>query len=483
MRAEAMLRVELELRILQIDDPVSAKRCQSDTPRETSGSPIMLDRLHPSVRKRARLMARVLVLAASTWLCGCASQSVTPQARLPETARFYWPYAALASQVYQPADRLDNDRLLAAASPWIRSEVEQARDPALTATLARMLEGDLVTLYRRHIEARCPTAGAHGMPASEDDALRAAENRCLTAAEVDAAARLRRQERDAEDNRFSAAVPTRASDCEASDGQDPAVPVDVAARQYGWEPVRELQRHTHPRGWSLFVPGLAIDVWRRRLSPQGDAPSVEYAIVYRGTVGGGGWMSNFRALSAFTPLVWDQYHQAKVATDAIVNQVYRIHALSDALFKRPSATRIHFTAVGHSLGAGLAHYILLRVKQVTRVVGFDPSPVNGSALIPLDERPAVLAQRPQAIDGYSQAAIFMLFEKGEVISRFAPCQSGPVWGSEGGPVVRCESVDFSRGSMFRQHNMARLACKLFLAVGGDGMEAAARSHESTMADR
>jgi hypothetical protein len=31
--------------------------------------------------------------------------------------------------------------------------------------------------------------------------------------------------------------------------------------------------------------------------------------------------------------------------------------------------------------------------------------------------------------------------------------------------------------------MARLACKLFLAAGGDAMEAAARSHESTMADR
>jgi hypothetical protein len=60
----------------------------------------------------------------------------------------------------------------------------------------------------------------------------------------------------------------------------------------------------------------------------------------------------------------------------------------------------------------------------------------------------------------------LLFEDGEFISQIAPCHSGPIWGAEGGPWVRCERVNFSRGNTFRQHNMAQLACKLFLATRG-----------------
>jgi hypothetical protein len=58
--------------------------------------------------------------------------------------------------------------------------------------------------------------------------------------------------------------------------------------------------------------------------------------------------------------------------------------------------------------------------------------------------------------------IFMLSEYGEMVTKLAPCESGPIWGEEGGPVIACSTVNLSRGSPFRQHNMPQLACKLYV---------------------
>jgi hypothetical protein len=64
---------------------------------------------------------------------------------------------------------------------------------------------------------------------------------------------------------------------------------------------------------------VATEVWRRnRVSPD-QRPTLEYAIVFRGTVGGGGWVSNLRGLTSVTPLVWDQYRQAELATKAVMD--------------------------------------------------------------------------------------------------------------------------------------------------------------------
>jgi pimeloyl-ACP methyl ester carboxylesterase len=172
------------------------------------------------------------------------------------------------------------------------------------------------------------------------------------------------------------------------------------------------------------------------------------------------------------------------------------------------------TTVGHSLGAGLARYIYLQIPQVTRVVGFDPSPIDGSSMVAVQDRPFVMtgrkpkqgesaddlavasaqvfrgelietamrtesggrkpqssmkAGRRQPVDHdpiAPGAAIFMLHERGEILSLFAPCQSGEIWGSEGGPRVACHVVNWSSGNPFRQHNMAELACRMSLCFQG-----------------
>ena len=434
-----------------------------------------MDDRHPAATRRHTFLgcnraalALALVLATS----GCATRLhgvVTPPHELQPTAAFYWQYASLAADVYQTAGRVDDSIVLSAGSSWLRAEVRESNNPALAIDFVAKLQSDLELLYTKHVQDKCTGKSGRFTQQGPDGALRASEGRCKTQGEADAEAEVARSERLAEPNRFTPTSPNTVEACRSLDGADPAVPVKAAMAEFGWERVPEFQRQSHPRAWSLFVPDLAIDIWRRRLPPRGESPVLEYAIVYRGTVGGGGWMSNLRGLTAFTPFVWDQYLQAEAATRSIVNQIYQLHALSDQFFERDAGTRVNITAVGHSLGAGLASYIFLKVAQITRVVGFHPSPLDGASMIKVNDRSTIMARRAQPVDRHDRApdaAIFMLFEEGEVVSRFAQCHNGPMWGAEGGPVVRCESVDFSRGNIFRQHNMARLACKLYRAKLG-----------------
>jgi len=440
----------------------------------------------PATRSAA-LLAGLLV--ATLCLPGCASlrqgSNRTPPDKVAETAQFYWKYAALAADVYSTGGRVDEKLQLVKLSSWLRSEIDAVPDPQARDEISRSLTQDAKTLYARRLGRSCPGDGSAADAAGDDDAVRASEGRCRgtqgndptgdEAGDPDLSP-------EQSDEVFSVADPSKPEDCSYRGKEHPAVPVQRAVEEFQWESVPELQRQLHPRDWSIFVPGLAIDVWRRRESSlPGAPPEVEYALVYRGTVGSGAWLSNFRALTAFTPLMWDQYRQAQRATTSLVNQIYRLHAISDELFKRPQTTRIRITSVGHSLGGGLATYVFLRVPQLTRVVNFDPSPVDGaSTFTPFPpasdelkrgrrDRSSVLAQRKQPLHTEPRggdAAIFTLYEEGEILTRMTGCQSGPLWGAEGGPNVLCESLDLSGGSVLRQHNMAQLACKLFLAKSG-----------------
>lgn len=434
------------------------------------------------------------MLAAAT-LGGCAGVAPHSSQAARDAAAFYWPYAALAADVYLTQGRVDTDLMLAAASPWLRDELQREKDPNRLAAYVRRIGSDPKALYRHAVERRCPPGQVESTVQSDEGAVRMGAGECVGAEELDAEPAPRRVDSKDEGNRSAPHAPGGDEDCEERDGHEPHVPVHLAMAEHGWQRAPELQRQAHPRGWRIFVPDLVMDVWRRRRPDpgpfdklrvngraEGPVPVVEYAIVYRGTVGGGGWLSNFRGLTWMTPLIWDQYRQSEVATRSIVRQIYKLHALSDELFERAAPTRLRITAVGHSLGAGLAHYMFLRVGELTGVVGFDPSPIDGAALIPLAERPAVMAARSQPLDRRErdpEASVFYLYEQGEVISLVAPCSSGPVWGTEGGPIVKCESVDFSRGNVFRQHNMARLACKLFRAQRTDAQTA---SHEHRMVE-
>jgi pimeloyl-ACP methyl ester carboxylesterase len=425
-------------------------------------------------------MSALLVLE----LLGCGTleqmQRQAPGAEeTAEAARFYWPYAALAANVYATGGASDRDAAMIAGSPWLREEIAATSDPELRRRYQQKLGEGTEAMLNQRIRRDCmpATQGSHNDPRPDADPTGVCRPAALAgplktqAAAPTAAA-------PSAGNRI-ARVPASADQCIARKDWVPPVALDLAREEHRWEPVAELQRQLQPRGWSVFVPGLAIDVWRRPRESDDGTPSFEYAIVYRGTEGTGGWLSNFRAVSAFTPFIWDQYHQALQATNDLIRQIYRLHAVGDDILERPRPTRILITAVGHSLGGGLATYVLLRSPEITRVVNFNPSPIDGASLFTTEEPSAaasgsgehksrawVAAQRTLPYDSDERAphaAIYSLYERGELLTSLVGCHPGPLWGTEGGPVRVCEAVNLSHNSAIRQHDMNQLACQLYLA--------------------
>ncbi|MFY9514435.1 MAG: hypothetical protein WAQ05_26005, partial [Rubrivivax sp.] len=392
-----------------------------------------------------------------------APRTALPPAAQQAQADFYLPYAVLAADVYRTGGQADALTAMAMVSPWLRAEVDASGDPAVKDRYRRQAFPDAERAYREIVRRRCVHEQAAADPGADPAALSPSCQAEADLQELDADALSAAEE---ETIRFLQEEPSDAADCAYNRGHEPKLPVAQVARDNHWTRVPELQKQAAVRGWRLFVPELAIDVWRRERSQPGQPRVMEYAIVYRGTVGGGGWMSNLRGLTALTPLVWDQYRQAREATAVIIAQIDRLHTLADSLLSAREPTRVLFTAVGHSLGGGLAQYVYLRNPRITRVIGFDPSPIDGASIIPVEARPAVTAHGKRQVDTdpYDHdAAIFLLFEHRSVMSLVTPCQSGPIWGAEGGPSLRCDVVDYSHGNIMRQHNMAQLACKLFLA--------------------
>lgn len=442
-------------------------------------------RLHrSSVSRRIAWPALTLAFAFFSALGGCGLVPAAPDKTDVELARFYMPYAAMAARVYHTEGRTNELLGRAASSSWLRKEIASGISPDRQSSLLMTLNDarSREEIYRTRVGRQCAGSLIGSTLAADDSAVRAAEGRCRVlqdGVEMQEASEEGKSE-DSEQAADIGQIPTDWKQCQYTGGkQRPRLPLTKMTT--GWEEVPELQRSVHPKDWSIFVPGLAIDVWRQRRAPQGEAPVVEYALVFRGTTGGGGWVSNLRAITAFTPRVWDQYNQALIATTDLINQIYQLHALSDALFDREENTRIQITAVGHSLGGGLASYVYLRVPQITRVVSFDPSPINGSSLISPKElsekelrkgkhdRASVMRVRRQPADRPTfdnTANIFVLYERGEILTRLAGCSSGAMWGSEGGPNVRCDAMNLSGGSPLKQHNMPQLACKLYLVSEG-----------------
>lgn len=433
----------------------------------------------PLRRACRRSMPALLALQ----LLGCGTLD-SMQSRAPgpsetaEAARFYWPYAALAANVYATGGASDRDAAMIAGSPWLREEIAATDDAAAKRRYQQRLGAGTEDILHQRIRRDCVLArqGSPAEPASDSEQTGVCRPSVLAGP------------RQATQAQGAAAVPAplpiarapRSPDeCLARKDWVPPVALDLARAEHRWEPVAELQRQLQPRGWSVFVPGLAIDVWRRPRESDDGTPTFEYAIVYRGTEGTGGWLSNFRAVSAFTPFIWDQYHQALQATNDLIRQIYRLHAVGDDILERARPTRILITAVGHSLGGGLATYVLLRSPEVTRVVNFNPSPIDGASLFVADEpsaaekgsgehpsRASVSARRTLPYDSDErapQAAIYSLYERGELLTSLVGCHAGPLWGSEGGPVRVCEAVNLSHNSAVRQHDMNQLACQLYLA--------------------
>lgn len=304
------------------------------------------------------------------------------------------------------------------------------------------------------------------------------------------------------DEQLQDAIPSKPEDCMESrkNGGTPKrvrVPVSAGTAHFGWERVKEMEKYSTTRSWFIFVPELAIEVWRRY--PEDKHPDdktispYEYAIVFRGTTGLGGWLSNFRAITALLPIFWDQYQQAETSARRIVEQIFMVEFLrayrknTDDPLKELRLPLI--TLVGHSLGGGLAKYVYFKLPETSRVIAFNPSPIDGSrTLVSLDERGRMMIEKtevnsrsqkatgspraygdppdcvanPRRFAGGEPPTMFMLYERGEILSSISHCVSGKEWGDDGGPVSECHDVDLNRGDPVYQHKMNILACKMAL---------------------
>jgi pimeloyl-ACP methyl ester carboxylesterase len=111
--------------------------------------------------------------------------------------------------------------------------------------------------------------------------------------------------------------------------------------------------------------GLGVQIWARK-----GAECPEVVIAFRGTMSGdkGDWESNFHWILRDFP-IYDQYEQVRDHVRDFIGHIER-----DPCY-RAGSTEI--TAVGHSLGGGLAQLAAYSDSRIRRVYAFDPSMVTG----------------------------------------------------------------------------------------------------------
>ena len=97
-------------------------------------------------------------LAVTALLQGCSHAPVTTPQLNKQTAAFYWPYAALASNVYTTKGAIDVDTNAALASPFLRTEVRDARSEKLAMTFINLDRKALTERYKEQLRTECGDA-------------------------------------------------------------------------------------------------------------------------------------------------------------------------------------------------------------------------------------------------------------------------------------------------------------------------------------
>lgn len=92
-----------------------------------------------------------LPLLTLPWLpAGGTSQmsNRTPAEQTPETARFYWKYAALAASAHNSGGRFDTQLATVTTSPWLRKELRESKDSAAQQAFENAMREEEQTLFR-----------------------------------------------------------------------------------------------------------------------------------------------------------------------------------------------------------------------------------------------------------------------------------------------------------------------------------------------
>lgn len=201
--------------------------------------------------------------------------------------------------------------------------------------------------------------------------------------------------------------------------------------RYVWSCDGPTECNVRTHGESQPSGGLGVQIWARK-----GAQCHEAVIAFRGTMQGnkGDWESNFHWILRAFP-VYDQYDQVRDTIDDFVGHIER-----DPCF-RPGATQI--TAVGHSLGGGLAQLAAYSDRKIRRVYAFDPSMVTGYYSVDP-------ANRDDIVKGLR---IERVFEHGEILAYpgyfmrqfipLSPCD----------PRVVSVRFDVIHGSPIEQHSL------------------------------
>lgn len=187
--------------------------------------------------------------------------------------------------------------------------------------------------------------------------------------------------------------------------------------------------------------GLVIHVWR----PAGPICR-ELVIAIRGTDDFDDWIANLRWVTRHFS-GYDQYEQVQAHIKGIVKR-----ALEHPCYRRG---KVQITAVGHSLGGGLAQQAAYVDTSINRVYAFDPSPVTGYYDI------HVTAQSKDLAD----LDIDRVYEHGEFLAylRFVMRHLYPP--SVCDPQVRLVRFNALRGTVVSQHSMGSLAAHMLDLTG------------------
>jgi hypothetical protein len=233
-------------------------------------------------------------------------------------------------------------------------------------------------------------------------------------------------------------IAPRATDCISDDAQNCDTLRDsrrVAAWldqwRYVWSCDGPKECEVRISGQNEPVGGLGVQIWARK-----GKPCSEGVIAFRGTMQGnkGDWESNFHWILRAFP-VYDQYDQVRDHIGDFVAHIER-----DKCY-RAGATQI--TAVGHSLGGGLAQLAAYSDPNIRRVYAFDPSMVTGYYSV--DPR-----NRDENVKGLRMERIY---EHGEILAyaRYVMRQFIPL--SPCDPRVVSVRFDVIHGSPIAQHSL------------------------------